>query len=160
MFSRHLGSIGVLVGLMVSPLLAADLGADKAEIWGGEGATFMPNGTPLDTFQVKVVLTKKENGVIDSEATITKAADGSTKIISQQITPTRPNSFTIESNLGKGGGSCYGEGLCESYVADAEGKAFATTIVHDSKNARRYLTTELEQGKATKIIRQKLTLQK
>ena len=64
--------------------------------------------------------------------------------------------WTSECDNGNGGGRCFGEGLCVSYVEDKTGKSFATTIIKDDDNNMRMLRTELDHGKAVRFYREKL----
>ena len=131
--------------------------ADKAAIdkWAGSGTSYTPQGAALSTYQLNVENTELAPQVIQSVATAV-GSDGTTKVINQKITTTA-NHFKTDSNLGQGGGSCYGADLCESYIAGQNGVAYATTIIVDGPNDQRHITVILKDGKAIKILRDKVS---
>ena len=132
----------------------AALASGNVQKWQGTGAVYTPAGVQLETYDVSVVNTEISAQVIQSDATVT-AADGSQKVISQKLT-LNGDSWSVESNLGKGGGACYGEGLCENYISSDDGsQAYATTIISDGADSKRQITTVLQNGKAVKMLRQK-----
>src|SRR5262249_31199821 len=90
---------------------------------------------------------------LNSKITIT--VKGQTQTYHQTLKDSGENGFAIESDQGKGGGYCFGEGLCEAYMGTTE-HGFAITIVIDDSNHRRILVTELKNGKATKFVRESL----
>jgi hypothetical protein len=144
-----------ILGLAVVAMISGQTMASQVEKWVGSGAVYSPEGQQLSTYQVSVVNTEVAPNVIQSETTVT-LPDGTQKSISQKII-SNGNGWSVESNLGKGGGSCYGNDVCENYIAGENGLAYATTIISDGPNARRNLTIELRDGKAVRMLRDKLT---
>ena len=127
--------------------------AQSAETWTGPGEIFNMKGESLQTYNLVVKNTPQENGTILSEVKI-DLPDGS--IINQKCDITHgQNGWSTVCENSSGGGRCYGEGLCQSYTVDGD-KAFATTIVMDGENSMRLLRTELHNGEAVRIFREKL----
>ena len=143
------------LGLAVVAMISGQTMAGTVDKWAGQGAAYSPDGQLLSTYQISVVNTQIAPHVIQSDATISMS-DGTQKVVSQKITE-NGNNWTVESNLGKGGGACYGNDICENYISGENGLAYATTIVSDGPDARRHLTIELQNGKAVKLLRDKLT---
>jgi len=124
--------------------------------WVGQGTASAPDGTPQGNYQVSVVVNSSASGDSDSVATITLPS-GKIETITQKITKNANGSYSIVSSLGKGGGACYGNGLCEFYIEEAStGKAVAITCVRDADGSMRDLITVLQNGKAVSILSEKL----
>lgn len=138
----------VLIATLVSS--AAFAGTD---VWEGSGSLFDLQGQPAGDYQLVVENTTSGNE-IQNLVTVT-LADGSFKKL-QCIMTKSGDGWTSICDQGQGGGHCFGEGLCISYVADATGKAFATTIVMDGPSDMRLLRTELQNGQAVRFFREKL----
>lgn len=136
-------------------LLASNAMAGTAETWSGSGAEYSPDGTQLSTYQISVVNTQVSANVVQSDATITKP-NGQQETISQTLTM-NGSEWTDSSNLGQGGGACYGSDTCENYISGSNGMAYATTIISDGPRARRELTMILQNGKAVKVLRENLS---
>ena len=143
------------LGLTVVAIISSQTMAGTVEKWTGTGAVFSPDGQQLSTYDISVVNTQIAPHVIQSDATVTMP-DGTQKVVSQKITE-NGNNWSVDSNLGKGGGACYGGDLCENYILGANGLAYATTIISDGPDTRRDLTTQLQDGKAVTMMRDKLT---
>jgi len=141
-----------LILIAIAALLS---GTAHAEKWAGSGAEFTPDGKQIATYQVSVDNTQSAPNVVVSVATIT-LADGSQQQMTQTLTM-NGSEWKDVSNLGQGGGACYGSDTCENYIEGANGMAYATTIISDGQNARRDLTTVLQNGKAIKVLRESLT---
>jgi len=47
--------------------------------------------------------------------------------------------------------------MCENYLENDSGRAYATTIAIDSPYQRRNLTMILQNGKAIKVVREKIS---
>ncbi len=124
------------------------------DIWEGSGALFDLNGKANGTY-VLVVENAKNDDKIQSNVTVT-LPDVSVRKEQCLMTKTNNENWKFECNNGKGGGHCFGEGLCISYIETTEGKAYATTIVMDSSSEMRLLRTELKDGKAVRFFREKL----
>ena len=144
-----------ILTIAVAALISGNVWAGPVSIWEGSGSVYSPSGKIVDTYRIKVVNSETSTNVIQSETTTTMS-DGSQKTISQTI-QVEGGRWTVESNLGKGGGGCYGVDLCENYISGDDGKAYATTIVQDSPNNRRNITFVLENGKATKVLKDCIT---
>lgn len=130
------------------------IASGPVEKWTGTGATFTPDGQRLESYKVDVDNTHLGAGVIKSEITII-LEDGTKKLASQKLT-FKGSKWAVDSNLGKGGGACYGLDICENHISDGAGREFSTTIVNDGKFARRNITFELENGKPVKVLREQL----
>jgi hypothetical protein len=127
----------------------------KIERWVGTGAEYTPLGQELSTYEIVVLNTIAGDGRVHSEAKITTAL-GANRVITQDLT-IKGNRWSNISNLGKGGGACYGPEMCENYLEDDSGKGYATTIVIDGRSQRRNLTIVLQNGKAIKVVREKIS---
>lgn len=128
--------------------------AAEIEIWEGPGSLFDLQGNPSGVYNLVVENTKRDQQ-IQSHVTVT-LSDGT--VFKQQclMTETTEGRWKSECDNGKGGGQCFGEGLCISYVEDSTGKAYATTIAMDGPSDMRLLRTELQKGKAVRFFREKL----
>jgi hypothetical protein len=152
MNARILASMAVLaVGSLSSAEPSRGLGK-----WKGEGATFDTQGQAVGTFTVELTRTAIDADTIEMNGTV--ALSNGRSIPLRQRSTHRDNTFTLESNQGKGAGVCVGRGLCESYHGEGN-RFFATTVVMDSPGSMRLLITELENGKAVRFIRENLTLE-
>ncbi len=128
--------------------------AKTVQTWQGPGSTFDLQGQVTSSYELTVENTKNE-GQTDTRVTI--AFPDGRKIEKQCLmTEKTKESWTVQCDHGNGGGQCFGEGLCISYEADANGHAFATTIIVDGENDMRLLRTELQDGKAVRFFREKL----
>lgn len=136
-------------------LLSATAFAATTEKWSGTGTEFAPNGSVNGTYQMSIVNTSSSPGVVDSDAWAT-TPEGHQTEIKQKLT-FNGNQWSDVSNLGTGGGACYGSDTCENYIAGPDGMAFATTIINDSPSTRRQLTVVLKNGSPVKVLRENLT---
>jgi hypothetical protein len=123
--------------------------------WQGTGTTFAADGQSQGDFAVEVDRTAVDARTIDVRVKVT-LADGKTLDFDQRQTQTGTG-FITESAHGKGGGRCFGAGLCQSYEEQLDGTARASTIVVDGPNQLRVLITDLDHGRAVRFIRQTLT---
>jgi len=131
---------------------------DCVQKWTGTGTIFGADGREEGSYNIEVINTESSDHIITSERRMTDSA-GHTEVVTLKITENE-RGFTIESELGNGGGRCYGKDLCESYIASENGCAFATTIVKDGVDTQRNLTFKLKDGKAVRIFRENLALVK
>lgn len=122
--------------------------------WVGSGEEFTPDGNTIATYQIEVINKDGVSGTIESIVTITRPG-GVQDVIHQEIV-THGNSWAVQSELGKGYGTCYGSDLCENYVQGSNGLDYATTIVNDGTSLRRNVTFVLENGKAVKVLKDRL----
>ncbi len=128
--------------------------AATTDVWEGPGSLFDTQGRATGIYSLVVENTKKGNQ-IQRNVTVT-LPDGSTHREQCLMTESRSGGWTSDCDNGKGGGQCFGEGLCISYTEDGTGKAYATTIVMDGPSEMRLLRTELQYGQAVRFFREKL----
>ena len=146
---------------MVSAAVCAMLASASAQaggglgVWEGSGVTFDGSGQEIGTFRVELTRKQVEPNTVVMEGTVF-LPDGRTIPLKQKQV-LQGNSFSLETPRGRGGGACFGEGICQSYEDEGNGKAFAHTIALDGPNRMRLLITELENGKAVRFMRQVLT---
>ena len=127
--------------------------AASTEVWEGPGSLFDVRGNFSGTYNL-VVENTKSGHQMRSNVTVTLPNGTSHK--HQCIMTEAGAGWNSECDHGKGGGRCYGEGLCLSYEKDSTGKAYATTIVMDGPSDMRLLRTALQNGQAVQIFREKL----
>ena len=125
-----------------------------SERWEGSGVVYSIDGKELETYKVATNVFHPSVNSTRTE-TILQMADGTSKTIAMSIL-VNGDSFSTQSNLGNGGGACYGEGLCENYIKDENGRSYATTIIQDAAGSRRHLTIIMDNGKAIKVLREKV----
>lgn len=142
--------------LMIALVLVASPAAfaAKSDVWEGPGTMFDDQGKVVSNYHLVVENTKNGSGTV-SNVTVT-LPDGSERKSQCRMTETGEKGWASDCDHGKGGGACFGEGLCESYEEDATGHAFATTIVMDGSKGMRLLRTELKNGRAVHFFREKL----
>ncbi len=90
---------------------------------------------------------------VNSQITVS-LTDGTQKKFSQVMQDTAQG-FSLTSDAGDGGGYYLGDGLCLGYIGTEDGHGYAMTIVLDGPSAERLLRTELQDGKAVRIFREK-----
>jgi hypothetical protein len=155
MKTKQMKVLGLSVALGLVSLSAHAGVVDSAGTWQGKGASFDLSGTETGQFQIDLTNIALDTHTIDTEGKIT-FPNGQVKNFSQKMKDSGKG-FTIESDEGKGGGNCFGEGLCESYIVSADGSAVAVTTVLDGNNSLRTLITMLDSnGKAVQFIREKM----
>ena len=140
----------IALALVASPATFAA----STDIWEGPGSLFDVQGNPLSTYSL-VVENIKNGNQIQSNVTVT-LPDGTIHKQQCLMTETSQDGWKSDCDHGKGGGHCFGEGLCISYEEDSTGKAYATTIVMDGPTDMRLLRTELQNGQAVRFFREKL----
>ncbi|MBK7959922.1 MAG: hypothetical protein IPK04_01035 [Bdellovibrionales bacterium] len=128
--------------------------AGSTDIWEGPGALFDLQGKETGKYDL-VVVNAKNGSQIRSNITVT-LPDGSVQRHQCLMTETSHDGWQSKCDNGDGGGHCFGEGLCISYVEDTTGKSYSTTIVMDGSVDMRLLRTELQDGKALRFFREKL----
>ncbi len=146
--------IRTLLGLSMS-LFAASA---HAETWVGSGELFGPQGKKLGDYRLEVVSTKLAPDTVQTAVTVTLPGGAQKKYFSESVHGA--DGWSTTGDHGTGGGHCFGalQDLCQSYTVDADGTAYATTIVFDSPIEMRLLRTELENGVATRFFRENLKL--
>jgi hypothetical protein len=128
--------------------------ASTTDIWEGPGTQFDAHGKATGNYNL-VVQNVTTGTQIQSTVTIT-LADGTVKTEQCQITNDSAGGWKSLCGTFQGGGGCFGEGMCASYEADANGHAFATNVAIDGASDLRMLRTELQNGQATGFYREKL----
>jgi len=137
--------------ILVITMLASQ--CSLAEVWEGSGALFNLQGKLESTYELTVENTKNEEGV-HSKVTIT-LPDGTVKT-NQCLNTHEEEGWKSTCEQGTGGGLCFGEGLCISYLEDVAGNAYSTSIIFDGESDMRLLRTGLKDGKAVNFYREKL----
>jgi len=148
--------IGIGLGICgITGMTSAFAGvANDVGTWQGNGAVFSVEGKQLSTYTVEMINTAVNEHEVSSQI-IVNLPDGTQKIFSQIMQDTSKG-FSLVSDFGKGGGYCLGEGLCLAYVGAGDGKNdSAMTIVIDSPTVERIVRTELKDGNAIQIFREK-----
>lgn len=149
--NKFLMAMTMVVGLATTAQADPARGLGR---WQGSGVVIGLDGQKQSEFTVEVTRTAVDARTVDTTGQVT-LADGRTIPVSERRVG-NSEAWRSESPHGKGGGRCFGGGLCQDYVSSEDGKARATTIVVDNDNQIRLLITELEDGKATRFIRQTL----
>lgn len=124
--------------------------------WTGKGSVIAVDGQDLGEFSVEVDRTAVDARTVDVKGKVTLATGQVIEFTERQIAGDK-GGFLIESSHGKGGGRCFGDGLCQSYVETGADTARATYITVDGNDKLRVLITELDHGRAVRFIRQTLT---
>lgn len=142
--------------LLIALILMASSAAfaAKTEVWEGPGTLFDDQGKVVSSYHLVVENTKNGREIL-SHVTVT-FPDGTERKSQCRMTETGQKGWVSDCDHGKGGGACFGEGLCESYEEDSTGRAFASTIVMDGSANMRLLRTELKNGRAVHFFREKL----
>jgi hypothetical protein len=146
--------IALLVGVTLGGKAQAGI-TDGVGTWKGSGTTFDAGGQELGDFTVEMVRTAINAHTVEGRGKVVLAT-GEVITFRQRMTE-HGNSFSMETDRGRGGGHCFGGGLCTSYEDLGGGKAYATTIVVDNASKIRVLVTELANGRAIRFMRQSLT---
>jgi hypothetical protein len=146
--------LALLAGLASVSSLAAGV-VDGAGAWQGDGTTYDVSGAQAGSFGVRMESRATDAHTLETRGTIT-LADGKAHTFFQKLSDA-DRGFAIESDLGNGGGYCFGNDLCESYIDAGNGHGYAITIVIDGKDSRRLLVTELEGRKAVRFVSEKIS---
>ncbi len=149
--SKLLG-LGIVMVVVCSQARAAI--TDGAGTWTGAGASFNAKNQQIATYVVELTNTAIDDHTIQTKGTIT-FTDGTSQDFEQTMSGD-DQGFSLASDAGKGGGYCFGEGLCESYVGTGS-HGFAVTEVIDGADQMRILSTELDNGTVVEFSREKLT---
>jgi hypothetical protein len=129
---------------------------DGAGHWTGKGSVIAVDGQDLGEFTVEVDRTTVDARTVDVQGKVTLASGQVIAFSERQIAGTA-GGFRIESSAGKGGGRCFGDGLCQTYVETGADTARASYMAADGSEKLRVLITELDHGRAVRFIRQTLT---
>jgi hypothetical protein len=146
--------IALLAGLTLGGTAQAGI-TDGVGTWKGSGTAFGAGGQELGDFTVEMVRTAIDAHTVEGRGKVVLAT-GEVITFRQRMIE-HGNSFSMETDRGRGGGHCFGGGLCTSYEDLGSGKAYATTIVVDTPSKIRILVTELQGGRAVRFMRQELT---
>jgi len=148
-----------LFGLLLLPLVLAVPAhagiTDGLGHWHGSGTTYLPDGQELGDFTVDVERAAIDARTVEVRGKVTLASGQTFDFTERQIAGTA-GGFLVESSAGKGGGRCFGAGLCQQYVETGADTARATYITVDGPDKLRVLITELDHGRAVRFIRQTL----
>jgi hypothetical protein len=139
---------------VILTLVVAHQATATTSIWKGEGSMFNQTGTNVGQYELTV--TNNKNAEVTESKIQIKTANGNLIEMLCTNTENKDGGWASICGQSKGGGRCFGEGLCISYSEDGNGKAYATTIVMDGASDMRLLRTELENGKAIRFFREKL----
>jgi hypothetical protein len=151
--------LGVMVSLFAGHSSASSSPAPipEAHVWKGSGTRYDISKMEQGTYELTLEIQKLSPQEQKSVATVTLAT-GEVMIIScSQVNSER--GWSLECSNGKGGGYCFDQGMCQNYVADADGRAYATTLSFDGKDSMRLLRTELLNGKAVGFFAETLKRQ-
>lgn len=146
--------------IIIMALISAQQSFAATDIWKGQGSVFGTKDETQSNYELTVKNTHKGERT-DSEITVQLPNGTQINLTCTNNSDShgKSSSWSSECSHGKGGGRCFGEGLCISYLEDASGKAFATTIAMDGPSKMRLLRTELQNGKAVKFYREVLLKQ-
>jgi hypothetical protein len=146
-----------ITAAVAAPAARADGALEPAALgsWEGTGASMTVRGAEASTFAVSLVRKDAGNGRVRMDGTV-RLEGGKTLAIWEESVGGAGGGFRISSSLGSGGGRCFDNGMCQSYVERADGHAFATTIAKDGASGLRIVVTELEGGKAIRFVQQTL----
>ncbi|MBT4762728.1 MAG: hypothetical protein HOO06_13605 [Bdellovibrionaceae bacterium] len=145
-------NILIIIGIMM--ITNHSVAAASVEIWEGDGVLFNSERKVISNYKLTVQNIELSDKVTQSNVTV-KLPDGSVR--KYQCTNTYgEKGWSTQCDDGEGGGYCFGQGLCQSYISHSNGNSFATTIVKDGPKNMRLLRTQLEEGRATGFFREKL----
>jgi hypothetical protein len=123
--------------------------------WSGSGSVHAIDGKALGDFRVELTRAAAGTGRVETRGTVTT---GTGQVIPFRSLLTRTaDGFVIESERGKGQGTCLDPSICHSVELDAAGNGWTTTILIDGPQRIRVLLTELEKGKPVRVIWQTLS---
>jgi hypothetical protein len=126
-----------------------------SETWAGDGSIEAPDGSNQGSFHMTLTNTVVDATTIETRGEI-RLPDGTERSFWQRRTGSNTG-YGLESDLGNGGGMCFDNGLCQSYVEGGpSGHAFATTIAPEGSHVLRVLVTELANGRAVRFFSEKL----
>lgn len=144
--------MSLALGLLSLPAVAGV--TDSAGTWEGTGVVFNLDGTALADYTAELVSTAVGAHELHTQITV-KMTDGTVMHFSQDAKDS-DRGYSLDSpEMGHGGGLCLGEGICTTYVGTQDGHGYAQTLVQDGPAAKRVLRTELGNGKAVRLFREK-----
>ena len=126
--------------------------------WSGSGTAFGQDGKAQGDYKIELVNILTSEHSIETKGVIT-FPNGKTREFTQRMKDTGDKAFSIETDDGKGGGYGLGEGMVIAYIQGANGQAVAIDIAFDGTNHDQYrcIVTVLENGRAVRFLREKLT---
>lgn len=139
--------------LILVMILTSYAASASIETWEGQGDFFNLNGDLVSSYSLKVENNKTSPDQTESQITIT-LSDGTVRTDKCSISYGKKG-WTSQCSNTQGGGQCYGQGLCQSYMENGN-TAYATTIVMDGPKQMRLLRTQLVNGEAASFSREKL----
>lgn len=128
---------------------------DSLGLWEGTGTASEATGKDLGGFTVSLTRKSIGNAKVRADGKVT-LANGQVIVFWQEIEDHGPTGFRLVSSNGAGGGHCFANAMCQTYE-ERDGHAFSTTIAKDGADKLRILITELDQGKAVRVIQQTLS---
>jgi hypothetical protein len=150
---KTFGTMNLVLGLGL--MIAAGVAHATPEKWTGEGVLFGRDGAKVGTYHLD--LTNTEISTDETRNDVTVTIGNGTILKLSQTTHKSGNSFSIVGDTGNGGGYCFGDGLCQIYVEQSNGTAYAITLIKDSEDQMRLMKTELKNGQATRFFREGLS---
>ena len=109
-----------ITAAVAAPAARADGALEPAALgsWEGTGASMTVRGAEASTFAVSLVRKDAGNGRIRMDGTV-RLEGGKTLAIWEESVGGAGGGFRISSSLGNGGGRCFDNGMCQSYVERA-----------------------------------------
>ena len=146
--------IFLLLGIVTANVTVASI-TEGAGTWKGQGLVFGLDGKIAGSYKYTAINTAVGDDELLTHVVV-KLPDGTQEEYDQKMKDTSENGFVIESKEGHGGGYCFGDGLCESYLDMGQGHGIAINMIMDGKKRMRILKTDLQDGKAVRFFREKL----
>lgn len=122
--------------------------ADLTGTWNGTVAYFSLHGDPLGTYPAQMVNTLQEDGSVISNSTVTES-----QLTFRDVRDIY-SGFAFVSNEGSGHAVCYGGDLCKGYANDQNGNEVVFTLVFDTPDSFRVLTSERSDSQSLVIRRE------
>lgn len=133
---------------------AAATPAKSKQVWKGNGEILDRSGRSVAKYRLVMTVTPKGAGRSERDVRIYVRGRQIKRMTCQATAHGRGWKQTCGAV--RGGGTCFGDGLCMDYVTDGKGLAWATTIVNDGRRSMRLLRTELRHQKAVRFFRERL----
>jgi hypothetical protein len=153
----HSRAVAILVGLALAGSCGAAAAAPHDEVWKGSGTLFDRKRNAIAEYRLEMYRTTVSPTVQLREVRVYLPGGRLKKMTCR--TRNTDKGWTSDCGESRGGGACFGDGLCIDYAVEEGGRAFATTIVMDGKDTMRLLRTELVHGKAVRFFRERLVRQ-
>lgn len=153
----------VLLSLAVTLLAGQGLASSSqvkfpdTQVWKGSGTRYDISKMVQDTYELTVEVQKLSGQEQKSVASVVLSTGEVVVITCNQVNANQ--GWSLDCSNGKGGGYCFDQGMCQNYVADASGRAYATTLSFDGQDFMRLLRTEMLNGKAVGFFAETLKRQ-